>query len=65
MIVITIAFVSCISWLQSGIEKYADRKLSLYCQFIVSGFVGLLTYLFMCRGFSLAQTHCFSLLSEP
>ena len=28
-------------------------------------FVGLLTYPFMCRGFPLAQTHCFSLLSEP
>ena len=65
MIVITIAFVSCFSWLRSGIERYADRKLSLCCQFFVSGFVGLLTDLFMCRGFSLAQTHCFSLLSEP
>ena len=49
MIVITIAFVSCISWLRSGIERYADRKLSLCCQFFVSGFVGLLTYPFMCR----------------
>ena len=28
-------------------------------------FVGLLTDPFMCRGFPLAQTHCFSLLSEP
>ena len=28
-------------------------------------FVGLLTDLFMCGGFPLAQTHCFSLLSEP
>ena len=65
MIVITIAFVSCFSWLRSGIERYADRKLSPCCQFFVSGFVGLLTYLFMCGGFSLAQTHCFSLLSEP
>ena len=65
MIVLTIAFVSCFSWLRSGIERYADRKLSPCCQFIVSGFVGLLTDLFMCRGFSLAQTHCFSLLSEP
>ena len=27
MIVITIAFVSCFSWLRSGIERYADRKL--------------------------------------
>ena len=52
MIVITIAFVSCISWLRSGIERYADRKLSPCCQFIVSGFVGLLTYPFMRRGFS-------------
>ena len=65
MIVITIAFVFCFSWLRSGIERYADRKLSPCCQFIVSGFVGLLTYPFMCRGFPLAQTHCFSLLSEP
>ena len=52
MIVITIAFVSCISWLRSGIERYADRKLSPCCQFFVSGFVGLLTDLFMRRGFS-------------
>ena len=52
MIVITIAFVSCISWLRSGMERYADRKLSLCCQFFVSGFVGLLTDLFMRRGFS-------------
>ena len=52
MIVITIAFVSCFSWLRSGIERYADRKLSPCCQFIVSGFVGLLTYPFMRRGFS-------------
>ena len=79
MIVITIAFVSCLVWvclrlpdanapllwLRSGMERYAGRKLSLCCQFFVSGFVGLLTYLFMCGGFSLAQTHCFSLLSEP
>ena len=28
-------------------------------------FVGLLTDLFMCGGFSLAQTYCFSLLSGP
>ena len=47
MIVITIAFVSCFSWLRSGIERYADRKLSPCCQFFVSGFVGLLTDLFM------------------
>ena len=52
MIVITIAFVSCFSWLRSGIERYADRKLSPCCQFFVSGFVGLLTDLFMRRGFS-------------
>ena len=52
MIVLTIAFVSCFSWLRSGIERYADRKLSPCCQFIVSGFVGLLTYPFMRRGFS-------------
>ena len=52
MIVITIAFVFCFSWLRSGIERYADRKLSLCCQFFVSGFVGLLTDLFMRRGFS-------------
>ena len=52
MIVITIAFVSCISWLRSGIERYADRKLSPCCQFFVSGFVGLLTDPFMRRGFS-------------
>ena len=73
MIVITIAFVSCISWLRSGIERYADRKLSLCCQFFVSGFVGLLTDLFMrvkrCslwdRVLFFAQTHCFSLLSGP
>ena len=51
MIVLTIAFVSCISWLRSGIERYADRKLSPCCQFFVSGFVGLLTNPFMCRGF--------------
>ena len=51
MIVITIAFVSCFSWLRSGIERYADRKLSPCCQFFVSGFVGLLTYPFMCGGF--------------
>ena len=51
MIVITIAFVSCVSWLRSGIERYADRKLSPCCQFFVSGFVGLLTYPFMCEGF--------------
>ena len=49
MIVITIAFVSCFSWLRSGIERYADRKLSPCCQFFVSGFVGLLTDPFMCR----------------
>ncbi len=49
MIVLTIAFVSCISWLRSGMERYADRKLSLCCQFFVSGFVGLLTDPFMCR----------------
>ena len=36
-------------WLRSGIERYADRKLSPCCQFFVSGFVGLLTYPFMCR----------------
>ena len=65
MIVITIAFVSCFSWLRSGMERYADRKLSPCCQFFVSGFVGLLTYPFMCGGFFLAQTHCFSLLSGP
>ena len=52
MIVLTIAFVSCFSWLRSGIERYADRKLSPCCQFFVSGFVGLLTHLFMRRGFS-------------
>ena len=52
MIVLTIAFVSCFSWLRSGMERYADRKLSLCCQFFVSGFVGLLTYPFMRRGFS-------------
>ena len=65
MIVITIAFVSCLVWvclrlldanapllwLRSGIERDADRKLSLCCQFFVSGFVGLLTYPFMCGGF--------------
>ena len=51
MIVITIAFVSCFSWLRSGIERYADRKLSPCCQFFVSGFVGLLTYPFMCGEF--------------
>ena len=39
-------------WLRSGIERYADRKLSLCCQFIVSGFVGLLTYPFICRRLS-------------
>ena len=79
MIVITIAFVSCLVWvclhlpdanapllwLRSGMERYADRKLSPCCQFFVSGFVGLLTDPFMCGEFSLAQTHCFSLLSEP
>lgn len=61
MIVITIAFVSCLVWvclrlpdanapllwLRSGMERYADRKLSLCCQFFVSGFVGLLTDPFM------------------
>ena len=52
MIVITIALVSCFDWLRRGIERYADRKLSPCCQFIVSGFVGLLTYPFMRRGFS-------------
>ena len=52
MIVITIALVSCVSWLRSGIERYADRKLSPCCQFFISGFVGLLTDLFMRRGFS-------------
>ena len=52
MIFITIAFVSCVSWLRSGMERYADRKLSLCCQFFVSGFVGLLTDLSMRRGFS-------------
>ena len=66
MIVITIAFVSCLVWvclrlpdanapllwLRSGMERYADRKLSLCCQFFVSGFVGLLTDLSMRRGFS-------------
>ena len=52
MIIITIAFVSFFSWLRSGMERYADRKLSLCCQFFVSGFVGLLTDLFMRRGFS-------------
>ena len=36
-------------WLRSGIKRYADRKLSLCCQFFVSGFVGLLTYPFMRR----------------
>ena len=51
MIVLTIAFVSCISWLRSGMKRYADRKLSPCCQFFVSGFVGLLTYPFMCEGF--------------
>ena len=49
MIVITIAFVFCFSWLRSGIERDTDRKLSPCCQFFVSGFVGLLTYPFMCR----------------
>ena len=52
MIVITIAFVFCFSWLRSGIERDTDRKLSPCCQFFVSGFVGLLTDLFMRRGFS-------------
>ena len=52
MIVITIAFVSCFSWLRSEMERYADRKLSLCCQFFVSGFVGLLTDPFMCRRLS-------------
>ena len=52
MIVITIAFVSCFNWLRSVMERYADAVTSAHCQFIVSGFVGLLTYLFMRRGFS-------------
>ena len=51
MIILTIAFVSCFSWLRSGIERYADRKLSPCCQFFVSGFVGLLTYPFTCGEF--------------
>ena len=52
MIVITIAFVSCFNWLRSVMERYADAVTSARCQFIVSGFVGLLTYPFMRRGFS-------------
>ena len=52
MIVITIAFVSCFNWLRSVMERYADAVTSAHYQFIVSGFVGLLTYLFMRRGFS-------------
>ena len=52
MIVITIAFVSCFNWLRSVMERYADAVTSAHCQFIVSGFVGLLTYPFMRRGFS-------------
>ena len=52
MIVITIAFVSCFDWLRSEMERYADAVTSAHCQFIVSGFVGLLTYPFMRRGFS-------------
>ena len=40
-------------WPRSGIERSAGRKLSPCCQFFVSGFVGLLTYPFICRGFSL------------
>ena len=52
MIVITIAFVSCFNWLRSVMERYADAVPSAHCQFIVSGFVGLLTDLFMRRGFS-------------
>ncbi len=52
MIVITIAFVSCFDWLRSEMERYADAVPSAHCQFIVSGFVGLLTYPFMRRGFS-------------
>ena len=64
MIVITIAFVSCVSWLRSGMERYADRKLSLCCQFFVSGFVGLLTYPFMHRGFSLLHKRIASAFSR-
>ena len=64
MIILTIAFVSCISWLRSGIERYADRKLSPCCQFFVSGFVGLLTYPFMHRGFSLLHKRIASAFSR-
>ncbi len=61
MIVITIAFVSCISWLRSEIERSADMKsCRKCCQFFVSGFVGLLTYPFMCRQFS-----CTNALFQP
>ena len=52
MIVITIAFVSCFDWLRIEMERYADAVTSAHCQFIVSGFVGLLTYPFMRRRLS-------------
>ena len=61
MIILTIAFVSCISWLRSEIERSADMKsCRKCCQFFVSGFVGLLTYPFMCRQFS-----CTNALFQP
>ena len=40
-------------WLRSGIERYAGiESRRRHFQFFVSGFVGLLTYPFMYRGFS-------------
>ena len=64
MIVITIAFVSCFDWLRSEMERYADAVPSAHCQFIVSGFVGLLTYPFMHRGFSLLHKRIASAFSR-
>ena len=65
MIILTIAFVSCISWLRSEIERSADMKsCRKCCQFFVSGFVGLLTYPFMHRGFSLLHKRIASAFSR-
>ena len=66
MIVITIAFVSGIPAAYMPESLNAETSHAYHAQVsFISGFVGLLTDPFMCGGFSLAQTHCFSLLSGP
>ena len=77
MIVITIAFVSCVVWvylrlpdanspllwLRSGIERSADRKTPLPLSVLRFGVCRSSDLSIHAQRIFLAQTHCFSLLS--